>query len=118
MVKTVTSEREFRRQAGPRNMYGCVTITAHPATIFHVDILVEWPPDLETARYEHAIRDGIRKGLSEAGFEKPAGTFRIVDAKFSDDREANVPFAYGEAARQAILDIVKDWQSGTVTVDQ
>ena len=108
-MKKVTVEREFRRQAGPRSMYGCVTITACFAADFWVKSVAEWPPDFDKARYEKAIYCGITEALNEFYCDNPIGNFWISAVKFSEDIDANVPIAYREAAKQAVFDIVKDW---------
>jgi hypothetical protein len=61
-------------------------------------------------RYDSAIRNGILDALSELGHEKPIGSFLLEEAGFSTNIEANVPFAYREAAKQAVTEVFKGLQ--------
>lgn len=112
-MKKIIIEREFYRQAGPRCMYGHLKIAACFSTDFIVTSLVDWPVNFEKIRYENSITRGIEEALKESGYNKLLGHFWIIEVKFSKDNEANVPFAYGEAARQAALSIIKIWPKVT-----
>jgi hypothetical protein len=91
MTDVVTIEREFRRQAGPRAMYGCVKLIARFAKDFLFEGPTEWPEGYQKSRYDAAILEGIQIGLREMGYREPIGHFQVSEVRFSINEDANVP---------------------------
>jgi hypothetical protein len=104
-MKKNTISKKFERVTGPRVIFGsaCIEITEQKG--FSIKFNVVWPKGYDAERYNQAIKEGIVQGFSEAGY-LPTGMYRIISVEFSDCDEENVPFAYKEAARLIIREII------------
>ena len=109
MKKPIVIEQEFHRQAGPREMYGWVKILGQFGNKFALNNMHDWPTEYDEERYINAIRGGILAAFQELNIKNPFGNFEILEARFSSNGQANVPFAYKEAAKRAAVKIAKEW---------
>jgi len=108
MKKIKIVDQDFYRQAGPRKMYGWVRILGEYNSSFSFKSIYRWPCNYDEKRYLDAIYGGVLTAFREIGKE-PFGNFQVLEVNFSQDDEANVPFAYREAAKRATNKIIQEW---------
>ena len=96
MCKYIEQAGEFHRYAGPREMYGFVILKAIPANHFSFKSSINWPPDMSAEIYDRAVYKGIERALDEVNVN--TGDFELIEISLSDNYDANVAFAFGEAS--------------------
>jgi hypothetical protein len=99
-------EKEFKKITGPTKLYGYIKINAIKTNSFSFMSEVDWPPYMDSKRYEEFVCKGIKEAIQEYGYSPQFGTYSLIEVKISKKIDESVPIAYYFAAKQAMQEFL------------